>query len=167
MQGWVLLSTVRSLDGMSLALTGTCRFFAVTRTRLSSAWLQREAPSVAMALRHLSSPTLYRFPGVHARLRRLLDAVQRFVDLTRHPELVQEHGQFPGHGDYRSPLCIFAASGGQAQSPPPKPAIGGQRTEDILCALHQQPAKMTAARLGNAQLRRTVCFRQSCVGQKQ
>lgn len=82
--------------------------------------------------------------------------MQRFVDLARHPELVQEHGELPSYGDHRPPLAVLAASRGQLQPPPPEPAIGGQRTERVVRALHQQPAKMTAARFGDTQLGRTV-----------
>src|ERR1051325_9871778 len=94
-----------------------------------------------------------------APLRRnasLAGVVERLVDLTRTPQTVKQHGQLASHGNDCSLLGVAPSACGDEQSVLAQIAIGGERTEDVLCRPNQQPAKVRIPFLSDVPLRLTL-----------
>jgi len=81
---------------------------------------------------------------------------ERFVHLSAHPQLVQQHGQLPGHRHHSTLLGIAASPLGQLQSPPPQVAIFPKRAQDIVRALHHHRSQVAVSFLADVELRLAV-----------
>jgi hypothetical protein len=89
----------------------------------------------------------------NCRSRRLRpQAVEPLVDFARDPQPMQQDRQLAG--DYGSALSVLAAAAGQLQAPSSQTTVRRQRTQHIVRGLHQQPAQVAIAALGDTELRR-------------
>src|SRR5690606_38359914 len=80
-------------------------------------------------------------------------AAQRVEVFVAAPQRVQQDGQLAGGGDDGAALAAArAAAGGQTQAPAAQRAVLAEGAEDVLGALHQQPAQQAVAVAGDAQL---------------
>src|ERR1019366_9116190 len=68
---------------------------------------------------------------------------QGFIDLTAHPQLVEQDGQLPSHGDDRSFLGIASSSLGEFQSPSAQIAVLSKRSQNVVRALHHQGSEVS------------------------
>jgi hypothetical protein len=73
---------------------------------------------------------------------------QRFVYLTRHPQPVQQYGQFPRYRYDRSLLGIFAPAFGQLQSPSLEIRIRPTLPQNAMRSLYQQLSQVSIAFFG-------------------
>lgn len=83
-------------------------------TAISSGWIWRfSAVTRNTASAHLANT------GAHRSLDRLQlrNPIQRFIDLSRHPQLVQQHRQFPRHRNHGPLLAVLPTSTSQFQTP--------------------------------------------------
>src|ERR1700693_4365925 len=81
---------------------------------------------------------------------------ERFVHLSAHPQLVQQHRQLPGHRHHSALLGIAASPLSQLQSPPPQVAIFPKRAQDIVRALYHQRPQVAVSFLADVELRLAV-----------
>ena len=68
--------------------------------------------------------------------------MQRLVDLSAHPEVMQEDGQLSRGRNDGSLLPTLSAALGQLQSPTPEIAVDTEWPQDVLCSLHQPRAQI-------------------------
>src|SRR5580700_9420679 len=84
-----------------------------------------------------------RFPAV----------VQRFVHISAHPQVMQQHGQLSRGGHDGSLLAVSAATRGQLQAPAPQIAVHTEWSQNVLRSLHQQRAQIRIALFADVHLR--------------
>ena len=101
--------------------------------------------SFLRALRRSSGARPPRPPRTHARRK-------RFIRRRADPQPMQQHRQLARHGHHGSFLRSRTASRGQLQTPTAQRAGRPERAKDVVRATDQQPAQISVARLGDAQL---------------
>ena len=79
--------------------------------------------------------------------------VERFVQFSAHPQMMQQHCQLSCGRHDGSLLPAISATFGQFQAPAPEIAVHPERTQNVLGALHQQRAQIRIAFLADVQLR--------------
>src|SRR6185437_3916376 len=79
--------------------------------------------------------------------------VQELVHFAADPQVVQQHRQLSGRGYDGSLLCVSSSSFRQLESPAPEIAVNAERSQDVLCSLHQQRAQVRIAFLADMHLR--------------
>jgi hypothetical protein len=82
-----------------------------------------------------------------------LALVQWFVNFSAGPEMMQQHRQLACGGDNGSLFSVSSTALGQLQSPASQVAIGTERSQDVLCSLHQQRPQIRIAFFADVQLR--------------
>ena len=82
-----------------------------------------------------------------------LRLVERVIDLTGLPEMMEQDGQLSGDGDDSSPFCIFPSAFSKLQAPTAQVAIRSKGSQDVLSGSHEQAAQVRVSGLGDAQLR--------------
>jgi len=90
-----------------------------------------------------SSSYLHALSSSIASLSRLvsgaLGVAQWLVDLSAHPQTVQEHTELSRHG-HRSPfLCVLACAGGYLLPVASEVRVRAERTQDVVSVAHQEP----------------------------
>jgi len=77
----------------------------------------------------------------------LMGLVERVVDLTSLPEMMEQDGQLSRDGDDGSPFCIFPSSFSKHQPPTsqvttlvPRMGIRSEGTQDVLSGTDEQAA---------------------------
>src|SRR5580693_8153044 len=79
--------------------------------------------------------------------------VQRFVHISAHPQVMQQHGQLSRGGHDGSLLAVSAATRGQLQAPAPQIAVHTEWSQNVLRSLHQQRAQIRIALFADVHLR--------------
>lgn len=83
---------------------------------------------------------------------RWMSMPQRFVHLSGNPQMVQEHGELPGHGNDRSLSSAATSALGNGEPPAPQVAVLAKRTENIVRRLHHQSPQVAIPVLANSHL---------------
>ena len=94
-------------------------------------------PSFATEMLYLPSSVLrqaLRGPGLC-----LARVVERFVNLTRNPEAVQQHGELPRHGHHGPLLGVLAAAHGELLAVSTEVGVFAERAQHVVGATHQEP----------------------------
>jgi transposase len=68
----------------------------------------------------------------------LLAVAQRFVNLSAHPQPMQQHRQLARHRNHCPFLGVFSSSRGELLSPPPQITTFPKRSQNVVRPLHQQ-----------------------------
>ena len=79
--------------------------------------------------------------------------IERVIDLTRLPQMVEQDGQFPGHRNHGSSFCVLTTAFGKLEAPTAKIAVRTEGPEDILSRTDKQSTQVAVSGLGNSQLR--------------
>lgn len=75
------------------------------------------------------------------------------IHLARNPQSVEQYGKLPRHGHHGTFLCNFTAASSPIQPLAAKVGVFTERTQDIVCRLNQQAAKVAVAGLGYPEFR--------------
>jgi hypothetical protein len=68
-----------------------------------------------------------------------MGVVERIVELSAHPQAVQEHREFSCYGYHRSFLGVLASAGGYLLlSVAPEVRVRAKRTQDVVSAAYQE-----------------------------
>src|SRR5918993_1549351 len=108
------------------ALSGNSHLSSVHR--IGSVFSGQRRCDLPLRLPSLSSPLLLASMGV----------VERIVELSRHPQAVQEHREFPRHRNCRPFLGVLTAPGGYLLSVAPEVRVRTEWPEDVVGATDQQ-----------------------------
>ena len=78
--------------------------------------------------------------------------MQRFVHFSAHPQMMQQHRQLSRGRHDGSLLAVPPSTFGQFQAPAPEITVRTERTQDVLCSLHQQRPQIRIAFLADVHL---------------
>ena len=79
------------------------------------------------------------------RHRVLLAVVQRFVDFSAYPQVMQQNCEFARGRNDGSLLSVLSTALGQLQAPAPQITVHTERAQNMLCPLHQQGSQIRIA----------------------